>query len=322
MSDPTTTTVEPTTTTSTTTTSTTPPPSTTSTTTVEPTTTISPSPPSPPILQQFPASIFLPLDAKFFGLIDPKKIYNSNYDITWSFQYEIGGEDKEHGFCTFLTTTPNLTSAIPGHYMGFLGDAEYLLDENGNFTIGEDGNRILLESSPLTAIDHSGVLSIAFDTTGLFALSSDTFPGVGLSDIRNNSLIIRDNNNKVVFNESLSSIDSSFEMSSNKILRFRYSNTNKITIDYRFSNDSEYRTLLSTPLEFYPDAYTDLYVGVTFCSPVSSFNSPSTFNIKNLHSQGNSQSPDYDHNDFIPIHKPKNLTYTSMGSVTANPLKL
>jgi hypothetical protein len=73
----------------------------------------------------YPGDVLIPVNAKYFGFVDNKMPYNSHWDITWSFQFCLSGD--EHGFCTFLTTTPTISSGIPGHYLGYLGDIPYIL---------------------------------------------------------------------------------------------------------------------------------------------------------------------------------------------------
>lgn len=265
----------------------------------------------------FPSDILLPVNAKYFGFIDPKLQYNSNYDINWSFEYAITG--TEHGFCTFLTTSPSLTASYPGHYLGYIGDQSYLLNQSGEYLLTENGEKILLS---LSGIDTSGVLGIAFDSTGLFALSTINTPGVGKSSIKKNSLIIRDNDNKVVFNEQLSAIDPSFSLAYStktpQILRFRFANGNKISIDYK--TDSIFKNLTSVPIKFNVDAYPHLYVGYSYTSPVSSIQSPSTLYLKNFHTQGNISDPTTESTIFVPITAKRYNSYTTLSGVSAYPI--
>jgi hypothetical protein len=44
--------------------------------------------------------ISLSSNAKYFGIIDPKKAYNLNWDVVWSFTYALTG--TQHGFSSFL----------------------------------------------------------------------------------------------------------------------------------------------------------------------------------------------------------------------------
>jgi hypothetical protein len=243
-----------------------------------------------------PSNVLLPSNAKYFGLIDPKNAYNSNWDITWSFTYALTG--SEHAICTFLTTQPVLTSGLPGHYLGYLGNASYLRDENNNIILNEYGSRIILDPSDLSAVDVGGVLGIAFDSTGYFALSSDVNTGIGRNSLKANSLVVRNFNNDVVFYDNLSNLDPSFVLSNNNVkdyntIRIRYNNGgSKLYIDYKKSL-TDYKNLLTLDLNgFIIDNYNVLHPGISFCSPLSS-NSilPSTLFLSNFHTQGNVSPP-------------------------------
>ena len=160
----------------------------------------------------FPSDVTLPATAKYIAFVDEKKSYNPNYDIIWSFQYAITGQTsgifrKECAFATFLTVSTPQISAIPGQYLGYSGNiplSAYLLDENGDYILTEDNQRMVLEGN---YNDGLFGMCIAFDTSGLFALSSNTRPGVGLSNIKRNSLIIRDINDNITLYEELSNIN-------------------------------------------------------------------------------------------------------------------
>jgi hypothetical protein len=246
----------------------------------------------------YPSDVLLPINSKYYGFVDTKTPYNPHWDITWSFSYALTGTNQ-HAFCTFLTTTSSLTSAIPGQYLGYLGNSKYLLDEYGNIILNETGDRILFnDSSNLSSYDTTGILAIAFDSTGLFALSSTDNSGVGINQLKKNSLIIRDSNNTVIYNEALSSLDSTFFLSSStkeyKTLRFRFSNGGKrLYLDKR--ENSQYTNLLNLPISYDMDNYDNLYPGFTFCSPISTnIQGSSTIFLKNFHTQGCLDLPTYE----------------------------
>jgi hypothetical protein len=266
----------------------------------------------------YPPDIILPGNAKYFGFIDPKLEYDSNWDINWSFQYSIVGT-QQHAFCTFLTTLSSAISALPGQYLGYLGNAEYLLDENGEYILTEDGERILLETS--SDQEATGILAIAFDSTGLFALSSSTNPGVGLSQIKENALIIRDNEYNVIFNECLSSLNTNFIFASSvkhpQTLRFRFSNGNKISIDFK-TETTEYINLTSVSVDYNLEAFDKVYVGFSYVSPVSSATAtPSTLYLKNFHTQGNTSDPTIENTVFSPLTSTRTSQYTTLSGVSA-----
>jgi hypothetical protein len=126
----------------------------------------------------------------------------------------------------------------------------------------------------------------------LFALSSESRPGVGLNNIKRNSLIIRDINDNITLYEELSNIDPAFAiMSSNKVyktLRFKYTNTDKLTIDYKIEGSNTFVELTSVNINSNPDSISFLRPGFSYSSPVSSPSSLRTalLYLKNFHVQG------------------------------------
>jgi hypothetical protein len=239
----------------------------------------------------FPPDISLSSNAKYFGMTDPIKDYNLNWDIVWSFTYALTG--TEHGFCTFLTNTPTLTGCLPGHYLGY--------------------NNV------------NGLLGIAFDSTGYFALSTPSRTGISLSNTKKNSLIIRDSNNDVIYNEQLSSLDTNFILSSSikvyQTLRFRYCNAgNKLYIDYKKSN-IDYSNLLTINISSLNiNDNTIAYPGFSFCSPISSLNIfPSSMYIQNFHTQGNDVTPTYETSEMIPLTGEISSSYTTLSGISASP---
>jgi hypothetical protein len=246
----------------------------------------------------FPSDVTLPTNAKYIAFVGEKKSYNPNYDVIWSFQYAISGDNtgvsqKECAFATFLTISTPQLSAIPGHYLGYSGNvplSAFLLDENGDYILSEDNNRIILEGNSET--DGFIGLCIAFDTSGLFALSSSSRPGVGLNNIKRNSLIIRDINDNITLYEELSNIDPAFAiLSSDKVyktLRFKYTNTDKLTIDYKIDGSNTFVELTSVNINSNPDSISHFRPGFSYCSPVSSLLSTRIANLylKNFHVQG------------------------------------
>lgn len=223
----------------------------------------------------FPSDVLLPANAKYFGIIEPDFAFNPHWDLVWSFSYALTG--VEHGICTFLCDDPDV-EAPPGNYMGYGG----------------------LSSSHF-------ILGVAFDSTGLFALSTNYSDGVPQSEVKPNSLIIRDQTNNVIFNEPLSSLDSTFQLSTSSIeyktIRIRYTNVGKrIYIDHK-TDDTKYKTLTSIDhMKLDTDIYDQLYMGLSFTSPVSSSSiDPSKIWVKNFHVQGNTEEPTYNISEYIPI---------------------
>ena len=302
-----------------------------------------------------PSDVLLPEDAKYHGFVDTKLGFNSHWDITWSFSFALSG--SQHGFCTFLTTNPLLSGGIPGQYLGYLGTPSFILDESGQYILSETGDRLLLDAPPSSdtsillnenglaytneegipllaggqpstqgtdGTGTSGILAIAFDSTGLFALSTTDNSGVGMSNVIPNSLIVRDSNDKVVCNVALSSLDTSFFLaSSNKsyqTLRFRLASAGrKLFIDYKTEN-TKYKPLTSLDVSISPLSHPVLYPGFTFCSPISSSSiMPSTIFLKNFHVQGNTNPPTLETTPMTPLSSLIKTTFTTISGLTANP---
>ena len=246
----------------------------------------------------FPSDVLLPVDYKSFAFIDDKQSFNSHWDITWSFTFALTGQ--EHAICTFLTSSASILSAIPGNYYNILGtigyESEYLLTEDNDLILTEDGNPIIIENDPSV----SQFFSIAFDSTGYYSLSNTATNEKGLGVIPN-SLVIRDFDNVVIYNEALSSLSTEFFLTSAipnyQTVRLRYANAgNKLVIDFRKTDDTEYINLINISLSTVDiNDNTILYPGFSFCSPISSNTAdPSTLYLQNFHVQGNMNIPTYE----------------------------
>lgn len=297
-----------------------------------------------------PSDILLPADAKYYAFVDEKLVYNPHWDINWSFTYALSGSNA--GFCTFLTNIIP-SAGWPGHYLGYSGNlnlSAYIIGDDGEYILTELGQRLLLESANLGdeflitnlseeiitdlseeiiigtgEITNNGILAIGFDSTGLFALSSSTRGGVGLGSIRQNSLIIRDAFDDVIVNVQLSAISSEFILLSDggnvyQTLRFRYSQAgNKLSIDFKTPTDTNFKLLTSIVTELViPQNYSDVYVGFSYCSPISSLSaSPATMRLRNFHTQGNSAIENYENTTFVPITASGLVGFTTLSSLTA-----
>jgi hypothetical protein len=165
-------------------------------------------------------------------------------------------------------------------------------------------------------------LAIAFDTTGYFALSNATTQGIGLYNRKLNSIIVRDTNNNVVVNETLTNLDPNFVLTTNskdfKTIRVRLSNAGrKLYVDWK-SGENSYANLVDIPLSgFNPDINTIVYPGLTFCSPMSSSSAiPSTLFLKNFHVEGLSADPTIEYIPMVSILS-DSLTYTTISAISA-----
>lgn len=269
----------------------------------------------------YPSDVFLPTNAKYYGFVDTRKYFSTDWDITWSFTFALTG--TEHAFCTFLTTKKTLLSGIPGQYLGYSKDAATIQTENEENIFTNDLEYILADGYYGDDELSQGVLGIAFDSTGLFAAKNEGGnEGISPSNAKKDSLIIRDSKNLLVFNEHLSALDEDFFLSDNnksfQTLKFTLTNSGKkIHIDYK-TDDTTYKNLTTIQLtNFSVDKNKYLYPGLTFCSPISSSSTnTSTLFIKNFNFHGTSNPP------ITETLTPKTLdgdltTYTTISGISS-----
>lgn len=189
--------------------------------------------------------------AKLINFIYSDDSFNVNYDLTWSFKFALCGAslvDSQAGFTTFLSTSPTVTGGGDYNNLGYTG------------------------SPPLSG----GLLSIGFDTYGVFALSSASFDGVSDLNIAKNSLIIRGPSPtcSLLYNIPLNTLSTEFTLLSTTInfcwLRFRLGDVcSRIYIDYRYGDSSNYTQLTSLPVSLNFSISTEAYVGISYTSPVT-----------------------------------------------------
>ena len=238
----------------------------------------------------YPSDVLLPVNAKYYGFIDTKRPFNIHHDIIWCFSFALTG--NEHGFTTFLTTTPSTTGGIPGHRLSYLGNSAY---------------------------DTTGFLGIAFDSTGLFALSTNDYDGVSINNCAPNSIIIRDYEDRLVYNAPLSNLSTNFFLTSTtknyQTLRFRVCNAGKSIYIDRLANGA-YVNLNKTIIPGFSATNSNVYVGFSYSSPISSASAtPSTLFLNNFHVQGLSVLPTYESTSFVPISVSVDSTFTSISNI-------
>ncbi len=252
----------------------------------------------------FPTDIKLPTNARYYTFVSQQKKFNSNYDITWSFEYKLPAiyinnyNNYQLGFSTFLTNLKDPISSLPGQYLGDQ-DPEYILSAHALLTESpivmktEGDSTILIEGGLLSGT----LVKVAFDSTGLYAMTGrDDRPGVDWDDINRNSLIVRDYEHNLRANSPLSSISSSFSTLSTdtfRTLRFRYVNLGqKIHIDFRESDTTTYTLLTTINLEprlTFLSNLDNIYCGFSFTSPVSTSSetvSAEHFFLRNFNIEG------------------------------------
>lgn len=283
----------------------------------------------------YPLDILLPSDAKYYSYVDDTALFNSNFDVIWSYQFKISTDNAEsqYGFATYIMPDVFNLDVLPGHYIGsadpslYIDESTILLEGSGAFLL-ESGGYILLEDGTTTNLPFSGhLVHISFDSTGLYALSSVDNDGISHNDVIPNSLIVRDYNNHLVFNSPLSAMTDNFDLVSDdyQTLRFRYSNQGGVLyIDYHDTTTTSFTTLTSINLGYKLINTSDtdnVKCGFSFCSPLSTDidGLGSTFYMKNFHIEGTSASPTTEVVPMTAISPRTYSTYTAMTGVTANP---
>lgn len=225
-----------------------------------------------------PSDILLPGNAKYFSFKNSAKIFNSNYDITWSFMYMISNTSgAQHGISTFISPLSVIpTDVIPGHYL-------CTKPTESTSTVQ------FLLSSGIISYNPYNILTVAIDTTGYFALSSPLRGGVEANSLSANTLVVRGYNNEVIYYAPLPPAFS-IENQLNTV-RCRFSNSKEtLYIDYRDTSTTNFTLLAEVPTGYkiYNIGNSDiLYTGITFCSPLStSATNVASLILYNLHSEG------------------------------------
>lgn len=248
-----------------------------------------------PTLEGYP--VILPTNTRCRNFIFNGVSLNANYDITWSFEYSLSGlPGMEGGFVTFLTAQQSLTGGNVGIDLGYSG-----LSTTSSFytDVASYSN-----TGTLTSTTYQGVLcaivGVGFDTTGLFALSGKyndetTRAGIGLQSVSANSLIIRGSypNYPLLYNQQLSSLSTNIQLvSSNTFftkIRCRLGNVGRtLYVDHKPTGSLNYKNLVTLPITLPIIDTTKYYVGMSFSSPVSTFDAAKTcvLQIKNFHVEG------------------------------------
>ena len=261
----------------------------------------------------FPTDISLPALARYYTFVEVEKSFNSNYDITWSFQYKLPSTsfdedvkflDYELGFSTFLTNLPSPISSLPGQYLGdqdpeFVLSANALLTEASDILKTQDDSTILLEGAILSGM----LVKVAFDSTGKYALTGrDRRPGVKPHQVLREAFVARDFQHNLLAYNHLSSIQTTFSTISTdtyRTVRFRYVDLGRtLYIDYHGSNSTEYTLLTAINLGTRYRTLSNIeniYCGFAFSTPISSTTpaadggyslSAKDFFLRNFHVEG------------------------------------
>jgi len=226
------------------------------------------------------SEILIPATARNYYLVNKNYSYNSNYDVIWSFQYTVSGFNSglsQLGYTTFLTTLSSTTS--------YISAGQYLCTKQSE----TQNSATVLSGTTTSNVNPFNLVTIAFDSTGLFALSSTTRPG--LTAVTANSLVIRGYNSQLLCVLPLSSTSFSIAPTSTQTIRCIYSNgAQTLEVAYRDNTTTVYTTLttVSIPYRFINTSNVDrVYAGISYCSPISSSSlSSCRLILNNMHIEG------------------------------------
>ena len=296
-------------------------------------------------LAGFPSDISLPAEARYYTFIEVGKSFNSNYDITWSFQYKLPStsfdtstkfSNYELGFSTFLTNLSRPLSCLPGQYLGdqdpeFILSAHALWTETPEVLKTEADDTILLEGGILSGM----LVKVAFDSTGLYGLTGrDDRPGVNTNKVLRESLVVRDFQHNLLAYNHLSSISTTFSTISTdtyRTLRFRYVNLGRTLYIDTYESDTTTYTLL-TAIQLGSRYSTlsnieNIYCGFSFSTPISANYAASAeaydlsakdFFLRNFHIEGYEGSEVLTETVLTPsLCTLPNVPYTSVSNITA-----
>jgi|TARA_R110002020_G_scaffold137052_4_gene305739 hypothetical protein len=296
-------------------------------------------------LAGFPSDISLPALARYYTFVEIGKSFNSNYDITWSFQYKLPStsfgttakfNNYQLGFSTFLTNLPRPLSCLPGQYLGdqdpeFILSAQALLTEASELLKTEGDSTILLEGAVLSGM----LVKVAFDSTGMYALTGrDDRPGVKRHQLLRESIVARDFLHNILAYDHLSSISTTFSTISTdtyRTLRFRYVNLGTtLYIDSRESDTTTYTLLTAINMGSRFTTLSNIeniYCGFAFSTPISSTTpaaaagyslSAKDFFLRNFHVEGYEGSQVLTETILTPkLSTVPNLPYTTVTNITA-----
>jgi hypothetical protein len=216
-----------------------------------------------------------------------KTSFSPYYDIVWSFDYAISGnQNTEAGFTVFLSR----------------GDTP-LYGGSGGIDLGYSGlSSSLIERSYIKGGIVGAAIGVGFDTTGLFAASAydvtyKVRDGIDSSNVIKNSVTIRGissySYNQYSYHQPLSGLNSTFSIVEStevyKTVRVRLGNIGRtLYIDYRNNPNEEFQPILQKEINILINKNVTYCPGISFATPISSISPAAIGNIfvKNIHTEG------------------------------------
>jgi len=228
----------------------------------------------------------LPLSAASVAVFEEGM--SPQYDITWSFTYELSGwtAGDEFGYCMFLQDGAHtLSGGGIGPDLGFSG---------GGPTV-----------DPTAQAINKPILGIGFDSLGVFAApivytdSSDSSTRSGV-DYVPNSITIRDSNFDVVVTQALTA----FDLISNgtRTIRTRLGDYGRrVFVDYKNEGDTFFTRLLTqeVSLDIFPSSR--YRPGVTLVKPLTGTHTNGVIVTTGFHVEGNQSDAVEEDLEFTPL---------------------
>lgn len=226
----------------------------------------------------------LPADAASIAVFEEGM--SPEYDITWSFTYELSNQvaGDEIGFCLFLQ------------------DADVALEGGG---VGPDLGYTGTYDLATKAEPLSGkVLGVGVDTLGAFGLPIDDYGSGdtrdGLSAVVLNGAHVRDAAGNIVSTESVAAYDLSEE--GKRTVRARLGNFGRtLTLDYKKQGEEFFTEVLKQDVSLTFTSSTRYRPGVSFVKPISSSSVTGEMVITGFHVEGNQNSIEEEELAFTPL---------------------
>ena len=226
----------------------------------------------------------LPADAASVAVFDSG--LSPEFDITWSFTYELSNQTAgdEIGFCLFLQ---DALSALVGGGVG--PDVGY----TGTDDLG-------LNAEPL----QGKVVGVGFDTLGAFGLPIDDYGSGdtrdGLSAVSLNGVHVRDAAGSIVSTVSVSAFD--LIEAGKKTVRARLGNYGRtLTVDYKLQGQEFFTHILTQDVTLTFDSSTRYRPGVSFVKPITAASVTGEIVVDGFHVEGNQNSINDEELAFTPI---------------------
>ena len=226
------------------------------------------------------------------------------YDITWSFSYELSNftAGDEIGFCLFLQ---DALSTFDGGGVG--PDLGY----SGSFDNGTEGE-------PLSG----AVLGVGFDSLGVFAAPIEDYGSGatrdGLSSIViPNGVSVRDGDYSLLTTTAISAFDLITE--GRKTVRARLGNYGrKLTVDYKLEGQEFFTRVLEQDVDLTFDSSTRYRPGVSLVKPLTGEFTNGQIVVTGFHVEGNQNAIAEEEFTFTPLVPFTNNT-AALGPVPQEP---